>query len=171
MEEKGPHSFAGIFVPILSDNQMLSPDVSLTCPAQGRIAAPRRSVHELEELYEKQPDEFHQIARKLAGSYAYSLGYRDGSGYHGFAATWERKISCLSWPTVSNRSVSPVARTTAARARMFSSWAATCGSAPSALVGINGDDIYINWDHRVLAGKAREDTVLGPSDASPTPRE
>jgi prepilin-type processing-associated H-X9-DG protein len=37
--------------------------------------------------------------------------------------------------------------------------------------GINGDDIFVNWDNQVFAGRAREDTVLGSSDATPTPRE
>ncbi len=36
VEEKGPRSVAGIFVPVLRDNGMLSPQVSVVCPARGR---------------------------------------------------------------------------------------------------------------------------------------
>src|SRR5262249_21589198 len=38
VEEKGARGVAGIFVPVLCDNGMLSPDVTLRCPAQGRSA-------------------------------------------------------------------------------------------------------------------------------------
>ncbi len=33
--------------------------------------------------------------------------------------------------------------------------------------GVRGDDIFVNWDNQVLAGKAWEDSVLGSSDTSP----
>ena len=37
--------------------------------------------------------------------------------------------------------------------------------------GINGDDIFVNRHDQLRAGEDREDTVLGPGDASPSPRE
>jgi hypothetical protein len=170
VEERGPRSVAGIFVPILCDSQMLSPDVSLNCPAQNRQPFQCRSVDELEDLYRNQPDVFHQEARKLAGNYAYTLGYRDGAGYHGLRCDTAGKDSL---PIMADRleslrqSNSP---NHGGRGQNVLFLGGSVRFCTQRTVGINGDDIYTNWDQQVLAGKAREDTVLGPGDASPTPR-
>jgi hypothetical protein len=171
VEEKGPRSVAGIFVPILNDNQLLSSEVSLTCPAQGRRAVQCRSIHELEELYDTQPKAFHEEARQLAGNYAYTLGYRDGAGHHGLRCDSGEKDKL---PIMADRleslsqSNSPNHGGQGQNVLYLGGNVRFC---TQRTVGINSDDIYTNWDQQVLAGKAREDTVLGPSDASPTPGE
>ena len=174
VEEKGPHGVAGIFVPILCENGLLSPDANMMCPAQGHSAAKCRPIRELEELYEKNPGEFLLEARKLASGYAYTLGYRDERGqYHGL-----RCDSGDALPIMADRPDSRLESLPQLNSANHG------GTGQNVLylggnvqwhtnrnAGIGGDDIFLNGDNKVLAGKSREDTVLGPSDASPTPKE
>jgi prepilin-type processing-associated H-X9-DG protein len=170
VEEKGPRAVAGIFVPVLCDNGMLSPDVTLKCPAQGRSVPQCRSVRELEELYEKQSfDEFRAEARKLVVGYAYSLGYCDEAGHHGL-----RSDSGDSLPIVADRLEDLRQRSSANHGGRGQNVLYLDGHVEwrtNRNAGINLDDIFVNWENQVYAGRALQDTVLGPSDATPTPRE
>lgn len=173
VEEKGPHSVAGIFVPVLYDNGLLNPDVTLRCPAEGeRRPAKCRPLRELEELYERDPDQFRAEARKLAGSYAYTLGYRDAAGrYHGLRCDLGEKDKL---PIMADRLASLRHRNSENHGGDGQNVLYLGGSVfwrTERTVGINGDDIFLNWDKQVLAGKALEDTILGPSDSSPSPRD
>lgn len=166
--ENGPHSVAGMFVPTLRDNGMLASDVSINCPAQERRAPDRRSVRELEELFANDPTAFRAEARKLAGGYAYTLGYVDAAGLHGL-----RCDSGDQLPLVADRLESPLTQTNSANHGGGGQNVLYLGGHvqwhTNRNAGIDGDDIFVNRDHRVLAGKGREDTVLGPGDASPMP--
>jgi prepilin-type processing-associated H-X9-DG protein len=168
VEEKGPHSVAGIFVPMLKDSGVLSPEVSVACPAQGFVPPRRRSLREMEKLYEENPAAFRQEARRLAGGYAYTLGYIDATGYHGLRSSGDRlpivadRLESLLQPNSANHGGS-------GQNVLFLGGHVEWRTNRNA--GIDGDDIFVNWDNRIAAGKAREDTVLGPGDASPTPRE
>lgn len=169
VEEKGARSVAGIYVPILNDNGVLSRDVSLTCPAQGRSEAKYRSVRELEELYEKHPTEFRQEARNLSRGYAYTLGYRDAGGHHGL-----RRDSGDTLPIVADRLESLTQSNSSNHGGEGENVLYLGGDVrwcTLRTVGVDNDDIFINWDNKVLAGKALKDTVLGISDASPAPRQ
>jgi len=139
------------------------------CPAQGRRTPKYRSIHEWEELYQKQPNQFPVEARKLAGSYAYTLGYHDGGGYHGL-----RCDSGDALPILADRLESLDRPNSDNHGRKGQNVLYLGGNVQwhtNRNAGIGGDDIFSNWDNKVLAGKSREDTVLGPSDASPTPRQ
>lgn len=164
-EEDGPRAVAGIFVPILRDNRMLAPTVSVLCPAQGRLPPQCRSIGELEELYENQPEEFLREARKMAGNYAYTLGYQDANGYHGLRCDSGDKLPILAdrleFPSQLN---SPNHGGEGQNVLFLGGNVAFFTKRD---VGIGGDDIYLNRDNRVLAGKDREDTVLGSSETSP----
>lgn len=169
VEEHGPHGVAGIFVPMLGDSGVLSPEVRVSCPAQDVIAAERRSVREMEQLYEQSPEAFREEARKLAGGYAYTLGYVDAAGFHGL-----RCDSGDHLPIIADRLESLMQRNSANHGGAGQNVLYLGGHAEwhsNRNAGINGDDIFVNWDKELRAGKAREDTVLGPGDASPTPRE
>src|SRR5205807_1201050 len=87
IEQKGPRSYAGMFVPILAQAGVLTEKVRLLCPACGGNHSPASSdpdqLRLLEELYETDRPRFEQAVASLAGSYAYSLGYRDDHGLHG----------------------------------------------------------------------------------------
>jgi hypothetical protein len=169
VEEQGPRSIAGIFVPILFDSGVLNPDVSLMCPARGRVPLNCRSVQELEQLYANDPEEYLRQARRLAGSYAYTLGYRDDGGHHGL-----RCDSGDMLPIVADRlesllqANSPNHGGEGQNVLFLGGHVIWC---TQRRVGINRDDIFSNWDNQVLAGKSREDTVLGPSESHPTPQK
>jgi hypothetical protein len=165
VEENGPRGVAGIFVPILHDARMLGPQVSVTCPAQGRVAPTSRSVQELEELFANSPEEFAQEVRRLAGTYAYSLGYRENDVYH--------HLRCDSGdhlPIMADRLESPAQHNSpnhggsGQNVLYLGGWVNWCTSRN---VGVDRDDIYVNRHNEVHAGVAREDTVLGSSEAKP----
>jgi hypothetical protein len=169
LEENGPHSVAGIFVPMLNDSGVLSPEVSVTCPAQRSLPPKHHSVREMERLYEENPTAFHQEARRLAGGYAYTLGYVDATGYHGLRCNSGNllpivadRLESLMQPNSSNHGGS-------GQNVLYLGGQVKWRTNRNA--GIDLDDIFVNWDNQIAAGKAREDTVLGPGDASPTPRK
>lgn len=170
VEEKGPHSAAGIFVPILSDSGVLSPNISVNCPAQGSLPSKRRSVHEMEKLYEENLTAFRQEARKLAGGYAYTLGYFDVAGnYHGLRCDSGDHLPIIADRLESLRQPNSANHGGGGQNVLYLGGRVEWHTNRNA--GIAGDDIFVNWDNQILAGKAREDTVLGPGDASPTPPE
>jgi prepilin-type processing-associated H-X9-DG protein len=174
VEAKGPHSVAGIFLPVLGDSGMLGPEISVTCPAQERRPPELRSVKELEELYQSNPEAFRLEVRRLAGGYAYTLGYHDAAGYHGLRCDSVESGSLKLLPIVADRLDSLSQRNSANHGGEGQNVLYLDGHVEwrtNRNAGINGDDIFVNWDNQVLAGKAREDTVLGSGDATPSPRE
>jgi hypothetical protein len=167
--EKGPHGVAGIFVPVLGDSGMIGLETPIACPAQKHGPMQRRSLREMEELYASNPAAFRLEAQRLAGGYAYTLGYVDAAGYHGLRRDFGDHL-----PIIADRLESLTQRNSANHGGVgqnvlyvggFVEWHTNRNA------GINGDDIYVNRDNRLLAGKDREDTVLGPGDASPSPPE
>ena len=170
VEEKGPHGVAGIFVPVLGDSGMLGSQVSVACPSQEPRPPQHRSLQEMEELYARDPIRFRTEARVLAGGYAYTLGYVDGAGYHGLRRDLGDRLPIIAdrlddFSTQGNSPNHGGAGQNVLYIGGHVEWRT------SRFAGINGDDIFVNRDNRVLAGKDREDTVLGPGDASPSPRE
>ena len=85
VEPTGPRSFAGVFVPALTDAGALGPDVTTVCPAQGGSAPPPCSLAELDALARNQPCEYRARVRELGGDYAYTLGYRRGDDVVGLS--------------------------------------------------------------------------------------
>jgi prepilin-type processing-associated H-X9-DG protein len=172
VESKGAHGVAGIFVPVLGDSGMLSPEISVTCPAQERRPPQHRSVREMEQLYQSSPDAFRLEARRLAGGYAYTLGYRDPAGYHGLRCDSVESGNLKLLPIVADHLDSLTQRNSANHGGEGQNVLYLDGHVEwrtSRNAGINGDDIFVNWDNKVLAGMSREDTVLGSGDASPSP--
>ncbi len=174
VEKNGPHGVAGIFVPTLGDSGMLSPEISIACPAQERRPPSRRSVREMEALYMSNPDTFRLEARKLAGGYAYTLGFRDAAGYHGLRCDSVEPGNLKLLPIVADRLDTITQRNSANHGGGGQNVLYLDGHVEwrtSRNAGINGDDIFVNWDNQVLAGKDREDAVLGSGDDSPTPQK
>lgn len=169
VEKNGPRGVAGIFVPVLCDSGILGPDISVACPAQEHRPQRQRSLPELEELYARNPARFRGEALDLAGGYAYSLGYVDTAGYHGL-----RRDFGDFFPIVADRRELVTQANSVNHGGAGQNVLHIGGHVDwrtNRFVGINGDDIFVNRDNQVLAGKDREDTVLGPGDASPGPRE
>jgi hypothetical protein len=124
----------------------------------------------LEELYEKKSfDEFRAEARKLAGGYAYTLGYRDGAGHHGLRCDSGDSLPIMADRLEDLRQLSSPNHGCRGQNVLYLDGRVEWRTNRKA--GINGDDIFVNWDNEVYAGRAREDTVLGPSDATPTPQK
>jgi prepilin-type processing-associated H-X9-DG protein len=171
-----PKHLAGYYAPILNDSGLLPSEYILACPGQGLRAPVPRSVNQLEELRRTQPEKFHEVARTLGGSYAYSLGFFEmGEGlpvHRGLTSNMEGRSPIMSdLPP-------PLDFPGFATSNSLNHG----GSGQNVLfidghvqfftnrrAGLNGDDIFVNLGNRIEAGKNPQDTVLGASDASPNP--
>ncbi len=167
VQPQGSMSVAGIFVPLLTDSGVLSADANVLCPAQGERPPARYTTPDLEEMYRARRDEFNLVARDLGGSYAYSLGYRDGKYLLGLRQGDDGLLPILADRlTYADQNISPNHGGTGQNVLYIGGhvqWKTL------RTVGVNNDDIYVNKDFKVSAGKDRFDTVLGTSDASPYP--
>jgi hypothetical protein len=171
VEAEGPRAAAGIFVPLLADGGVLGEDVSVSCPARGRRPALREpgQVRQLEELYTADRAGYIRAVRDMAGCYAYSLGYRDAGGLHGL-----RRGAGDLLPIMAD--CPPFHDAAAGEGNSLNHGGGgqnvlTIGGSvrycTSRGVGVEGDDIYLNREQRVLAGLYPTDTVLAVSDAVP----
>jgi hypothetical protein len=165
VEAHGPRSVAGIFIPILNESGVLSPDVSVLCPAVGQQPATRLTASQLEAMADKQPQAFAALAPDLAGSYAYSLGYNEG-----FVLCGLRRNLGDQLPIMADRSRYPQPGTSINHGGSGQNVLYIGGNVrwcTQRTVGLAGDDIYINQLDQLRAGINRGDTVLAPSDTSP----
>ncbi len=173
VEEQGPRSFAGVFVPVLADAGLLEQNVSVTCPATGRRApsADRDQLAHLEQWYVSDHGQYDQAVREMAGGYAYSLGYRDGGGLRvlrrGEAEDLQPILAdCPPFPGTSSAAPgNSLNHGGTGQNVLFVGGAVRYVTTRSA--GPEDDDIYLNQDHRIRAGIHDHDTVLGASDARP----
>src|SRR5262249_46638808 len=79
VEMKRGHNFAGVFVPVLATEGLLKGKVSVNCPTVGMRPPEQVTMEEIENEADNQPEQFEEHIRRLAGCYAYSLGYfKDG---------------------------------------------------------------------------------------------
>lgn len=167
VEEQGPRSVAGVFVPVLRDAGVLPEGVSVGCPAVGRSDPPARSVAELEALYRGPRADYEGVTRALAGNYAYSLGYRENGVHFGL-----RSDSGDGLPILAD--VQPGRSGNSANHGGGGQNVLYVGGnvrwCTERTVGVGRDDIYLNQEYQVLAGVNRTDTCLGPGNASPAPR-
>lgn len=170
VQESGARAVAGTFVPSLRDSGMLTKNVSFSCPAKDRRSPSTLTMAELERLYAKDAEAFRQEARKLSGDYAYTLGYYDEAGLHGL-----RCDSGDLLPIVADMLESPLTQRNSfnhgGQGQNVLYLGGNVDWRTTRNAGMDGDDIFVNRDNRVLAGKALEDSVLAPGDASPTPRK
>jgi hypothetical protein len=75
--DQAPHDAAGMVIPILADAGMLSAKASVRCPGNGPPIPNTISLTEARAM----PLEDFQTAQ-FTSCYAYSLGYKDETGYH-----------------------------------------------------------------------------------------
>jgi hypothetical protein len=165
----GPRGVAGVFVPMLLDSGMLEPGVvSVSCPAVGTQRPTGMRVAELEELYRSHPGEFDAMAWRLAPGYAYSLGYQEGRQYYGP----HRDLGELA-PLLSDRPGAAVDLGNSPNHGGSGQNVLHVGGHVRWYAGraVGADDIYLNQDLKVLAGKGQSDSVLGASNSSPAPRD
>lgn len=173
VEEQGPRSFAGVFVPLLADAGLLKQDVSVTCPATGRRlpSADRDQVAHLEQWYVSDRGKYDQTVREMAGGYAYSLGYRDGGGLRGLRCGEGEDLQpiladCPPFPG-SSSAFPGNSRNHGGTGQNVLFVGGAVRYVTNRTVGPEDDDIYLNLNHRIRAGIHDRDTVLGASDARP----
>jgi hypothetical protein len=166
-----PRNVAGTFVPILNEEQLLPATVSVDCPARGRQPPSPLSLHDLEEMG---LDEFRRHVPLLAGCYAYALGYRDEQGIvHGLRLNPDQPEFSVQ-PIMADRPPLDVAFGNPAnspnhggRGQNVLYTDGHCMFWTARTVGVAGDDIYLNQEKKVGAGKTPWDSVLAGSAARP----
>jgi prepilin-type processing-associated H-X9-DG protein len=97
VDAEAPQNAAGMAVPMLVKAGLLDPNISVRCPGNGPA---RPCPLTFEQAKAMSSAEFDFYASKLMSCYAYSLGYRDASGYHGPNLDPERSSSL---PLMSDR--------------------------------------------------------------------
>lgn len=158
-----PLAAAGVFIPILHEARVLPDNVSVGCPAQGKKPPPPTTTTELVKLYHESDDLFRNRARELAGDYAYTLGYRENGLLRGPHRDLGDHVPLLSDVPPGQTGNSTNHHGTGQNVLFIGGhvqWITARELGPD-------DDIFLNRERRVKAGVDREDTVLGPGDASP----
>jgi hypothetical protein len=169
------NNVAGIFVVQLRESGCLAPltpGVTIRCPGNGDRVLPTISFQDLDSAMTT--EEFDQLAKRLAGCYAYSLGYRDPSDNHcGLRRDLDQPDLYL--PRVPIMADRPAILPGGGRGNtpnhkggqnvLFLAGNVRFCSTPD--VGIEGDNIYLNKEGKVGAGINRWDTVLGCSADKP----
>ncbi|HEV3203600.1 MAG TPA: hypothetical protein VGY77_04420 [Gemmataceae bacterium] len=163
-----PRNVAGTFVIVLKEGGFLEEGrVSVNCPSNGRQAPCSVPLQSLTTMGD---EEFKRCASNLAGCYAYSLGYRDGNEIQGLRN--DPKYGFL--PIMADRPPTGVplgdpgnSPNHAGQGQNVLFINGSCKFCPTRTVGYQQDDIYLNFDKKVAAGKNQMDTVLAPSDSPP----
>jgi prepilin-type processing-associated H-X9-DG protein len=167
-----PWNNAGFFVPILNQEGLLGNEVSVQCPANGRVPPTQLTLQDLQKMG---PDQLDQVAWNFGGSYAYSLGYRDAEGNHG--PRFDAGLPNSLRPILADRPPreivlgdlrnSPNHGGRGQNVLFMDGHCEFCSQRliPSPVGGL--DDIYLNQDNKVQAGRGPWDAVLGDSQARP----
>jgi prepilin-type processing-associated H-X9-DG protein len=165
-----PKNFAGSFVPALNEARAMPPGLSVSCP--GDLPKSPSSVT-FAELDRMNRDDFNHETQTLAGCYAYSLGYQEPSrsGLYGLTKSMDGRLPLMAdAPACENGN------------KVLDGNSSNHGGKGQNVLFIDGsvkflttrelspdDDIYLNADHKVAAGRGPRDIVLGRSDAVPNP--
>lgn len=164
-EVAAPRRVAGMVVPVLMQEMNgKSPAFNVACPTQNVRA---QQYPPLEHFPAMNKDDFERFATEMLGSYAYTLGYRDGERYVAHRA------DAAHFPIMADRPPQGVEH----GVRVNS--ANHAGKGQNVLFGGGNvrfvtdrfahpqDDMYSNERGRVAAGVRANDAVLGASNASP----
>jgi hypothetical protein len=177
VEKNPPLDFAGAFVPLLQDSEVLPRDISVGCPGNREHTPYLKSVNEIAAMQacQERNDEYQDLRRKMGGCYAYTLGYQEmvnGTPRH-FG------LRCDSGDELPIMSDKPP----------FCQGTCPLGNSPNhggggqnvlfiggnvhfyrtRTVGVGSDDIFSNKEGIMAVGFGISDSVLGPSEARPYP--
>jgi len=156
---------AGMFVPILDDAGTLPASASIRCPG---IGAPLPCRLKLASLREMSADDFERASPCLSLCYAYSLGYRDEAGiYHPCdspQASWSQTPIVADRPPLEGLPGNSMNHGGAGQNVLFAD-----GHVQFLTTRLFGaeDDIFLNRDGKLAAGRDAGDIVLGQSSARP----
>jgi prepilin-type processing-associated H-X9-DG protein len=164
--KEAPHDVAGMVVPILAEAGVLPSSASIRCPAVG---SPLSCDLTLARLREMKDADFKPRSPCLSMCYAYSLGYRDEEGvWHTPGDAQDNDLS--QTPIMADRPPSEgivknsVNHGGAGQNVLFAD--GHLEFLPGRKLGAD-DDIFLNSDNRVAAGRGARDIVLGFSAARP----
>jgi hypothetical protein len=172
-----PRNFAGVYWPIVYGELATPTDVSTGCPANGRRQPLAVTARQLDELYGSDPVALAELEAQLGGCYAYTLGYRDHEGQ----LCGLRRIPGQendSLPILADKppfdrpelvSLEGNSPNHGGFGQNVLYMRGNVGYFTRRQVGPNGDDIYLNMDRALEAGKDRFDSVLGASPVHPLP--
>jgi hypothetical protein len=173
VEKEWPRNFAGGFVAALNESGTMRPGLSVGCPGTPPQPPSAVSFADLERL---KGDEFRNVARTLAGCYAYSLGYQEpgGTALLGLTRVMDDRdrlpIMADAPPSEGGNEVLP--GNSANHGGTGQNVLFVGGNVQfraTRRLGADDEDIYLNVNQRVAAGRGARDAVLGRSDAVPFP--
>jgi len=173
IEVEPPKNVAGMVIPMLNDSGLLHDGLPLDCPPRKPGRNSVKTVQELEDLQAQDPDGFRRLVSDLAGSYAYTLGYQKKLDNEwmlfGLCQQDDNHLPIMSDRPHSNVMEGANSPNHGYRGQNVLYIGGNARFANSRLVGVNGDDIFLNHHKHVAAGDDLLDTVLGSSSASPFP--
>jgi hypothetical protein len=175
VEDAPPRDFAGVFVPLLRNDNVLGPAISVACPANGSHAPPPVTMETLQMERVSQPELFAEHVRQMGGCYAYTLGHRDGDGrlcgvHYDPSMEWLPILADrppfeqqggFDWQTGNSPNHAGKGQNVLFLGGHVVFW-------PGRNAGLYGDDIYLNKAGRPEAGMDGADTVLGASEFRPS---
>jgi hypothetical protein len=168
VEDKGPGSVAGVFVPVLHDAGLLPVDARVICSGHGGTSGPPPTMAGLQDLWNRpNRSEYFRVTREMAGDYAYSLGhYKDGV-LCGPRLDDDGYVSLLadSRPPGSASENSPNHGGSGQNVLSVGGHVRWCTHP-----WIRNDNIYVNDLHEIAAGVSPRDVVLAPSNVSACPQ-
>jgi hypothetical protein len=169
VEAEKSRSFAGVFVPILQDAHLVTPEMSVTCPGSGPFQeVPLYSTPQIAAAYQSNPQGYIAMLPTVGGSYAYSLGYIENGKLKSL-----RDDDGDLLPIMADRPPRGLSGNSPNHGGYGQNVLYIGGNVSWCTgrnVGVELDDIYLNKSGRLQAGEGRNDTVLGPSEASPYTR-
>lgn len=176
VEAKPPRNHAGYYLPILHEAGVLPAEARPACPADSHFSSLAGPLPDLKELDALHREKFREVIQRLGGSYAYSLGYQEMENgqliLHGLMSTMDSELPIMAdRPPYSGSpdfttANSPNHGGTGQNVLYIGGHVRFC---TTRFAGFPGDDIYLNADRHVEAGRGPHDTVLGSSEASPYP--
>jgi len=177
-DRSGAFSAAGTYAVALRDAGCWDPALHPVCPANRKSSAQAPLPPTREQLKSQcasvVPTSLDSIYESLGGCYGYNLGFEDAKG-------WYHHISRALGDEV------PIMADRPLRSREAADWQ-TRNSLNHAGTGQNvlflgghvrfhkdrriaGDDLFLNANRRLAAGRGPHDAVLGPGEARPYPDE
>jgi hypothetical protein len=167
-----PRNFAGSFVAALNEAKVMPAGLSVSCPGDPPRPPSALTFADLERLRDEKPDEFRSAMRALGGCYAYSLGYQEpGGGLVGPTKSMDSHLPLMADapPSDGGNDVRPGNSTNHGGKGqnvlfpdLHVEFRTTRAIGPD-------DDMYLNTEHKVAAGRGPRDVVLAPSAAVPYP--
>jgi hypothetical protein len=165
-----PRNVAVLFIPMLREDGLLPETTKVSCPAVGGQPTTVLSLRQINQLA---LDDFNRSVAGMAGCYAYSLGYSDENGIHGIRLIPEMpNISFL--PIMADRPPDDIdggsvvnSPNHGGRGQNVLYVDGRCAFWANRTVGVAGDDIYLNYEMKVKAGKSIWDSVLATGECRP----